>query len=644
MTIGEWTQRNRRDQKRFGKPLSAKARAHHLSAMSTFFRDIQEWEWIPRRFDQRRCFGAPRSLRALISPNPRILADDVWAKLLWAGLNLTEVDLTRSFKSTKHYYPVAMVKALAMVWLFGGLRVDEIWRLRIGCTREQWNKSPEVSEAICNLDVPVNKTSRAFTKPVDQIVGEVVRAWEAERPEQPSALDEKTGELAHFLFMFRSARIAPDYLNRTLIPTLCRKAGLPPTDARGRITSHRARSTIASQLFNAKEPMSLFELQKWLGHEWANSTQYYLDISPTKLANSYRDASYFARNVRAIEVLIDRDVVKNGTAAREPWMYYDLGHGYCTFDFFEQCKFRMVCAKCSFYRPKASSEAQLLEGKSNLMRLRQGIPLTDRQKTNAPTLAIEQRLFMPPVRKTVSILDSHHVHSLLRLLNLVRQHFAQPNVPDLSLLLHLLQRAQRLFQRRSRVDAVQLVKFDPFQLQPPQAHLHALDQVARPSHVLRLRRPLPCNPALRRDHQPRRVRVKRLRNQPLGNLRSVCVRGVNQVHAQLNRPPQHAPRSLRVVRLAPCTRPHQAHRSVTHPVHRQVAANQESSARCRVRRCGLHIEFVFDAPPLAVNEIQRIAFTGNKAAPRCVSSRQQQHQKASGKSTQSARRNRGEDP
>lgn len=380
MTIGEWTQRNRRDQKRFGKPLSAKARAHHLSSLSTFFRDIQEWEWIPRRFDQRRCFGAPRSLRALISPNPRILADDVWAKLLWAGLNLTEVDLTRSFKSTKHYYPVAMVKALAMVWLFGGLRVDEIWRLRIGCTREQWNKSPEVSEAICNLDVPVNKTSRAFTKPVDQIVGEVVRAWEAERPEQPSALDEKTGESAHFLFMFRSARIAPDYLNRTLIPTLCKKAGLPTADARGRITSHRARSTIASQLFNAKEPMSLFELQKWLGHKWANSTQYYLDISPTKLANSYRDAGYFARNVRAIEVLIDRDVVKNGTAVREPWMYYDLGHGYCTFDFFEQCKFRMVCAKCSFYRPKASSEAQLLEGKSNLMRLRQGIPLTEKEQ------------------------------------------------------------------------------------------------------------------------------------------------------------------------------------------------------------------------------------------------------------------------
>jgi hypothetical protein len=45
---------------------------------------------------------------------------------------------------------------------------------------------------------------------------------------------------------------------------LCRKAGVPATDVRGNITSHRARSTIASQLYNAKERMALFELQAWL--------------------------------------------------------------------------------------------------------------------------------------------------------------------------------------------------------------------------------------------------------------------------------------------------------------------------------------------------------------------------------------------
>jgi hypothetical protein len=188
---------------------------------------------------------------------------------------------------------------------------------------------------------------------------------------------QKTGELVNFLFTYRGKRPGLVYINQTLVPILCKKAGVPAEDARGRITSHRARSTIASQLFNAKEPMSLFELQRWLGHKWANSTQHYLDISPTKMAQSFRNAGYFARNVRAIDVLIDRDVVLNGKAALEPWKFYDLGHGYCTYDFFDQCPHRMACAKCSFYAAKGSSGAQLLEGKENLLRMRQEIPLSE---------------------------------------------------------------------------------------------------------------------------------------------------------------------------------------------------------------------------------------------------------------------------
>jgi integrase len=61
---------------------------------------------------------------------------------------------------------------------------------------------------------------------------------------------------------------------------LCRRAGVPDADVRGNITSHRARSTIASQLYNAKEPMTLFELQPWPGHHSVQSTLYYAKITP----------------------------------------------------------------------------------------------------------------------------------------------------------------------------------------------------------------------------------------------------------------------------------------------------------------------------------------------------------------------------
>ena len=69
--------------------------------------------------------------------------------------------------------------------------------------------------------------------------------------------------------------------------------------------------------------------------------------------------------------------MRSGVAADEAWKFYDLGHGYCAYDFFDQCPHRMACAKCSFYIPKESTAAALLEGKTNLLQMRQEIPLSD---------------------------------------------------------------------------------------------------------------------------------------------------------------------------------------------------------------------------------------------------------------------------
>jgi hypothetical protein len=214
-------------------------------------------------------------------------------------------------------------------------------------------------DAVCLLEVPVQKTGLAFTKPVDRVVGEAITAWERERPDQPALLDRKTTELVQILFGCRGRPIGEGFLNTTLIPAICRKAGVPEHDARGAITSHRARATIATQLSNSKEPLSLLELQAWLGRSLPQSTQYYARITPTRLAKAYADAGYFARNLRSIEVPIDRHAIVSGAAAQgQPWRFYDLGHGLCTYEFFDQCPHRMACAKCSFYRPKGSSQAR----------------------------------------------------------------------------------------------------------------------------------------------------------------------------------------------------------------------------------------------------------------------------------------------
>ena len=301
-------------------PIAPRTKAHILTASRAFFRDCQEWEWIGRRFDPTRALAVPRSVAALIGTDPRIIADDVWAKLIWAGLQLQAEDLPGT--SAGSYYPLPLIRALALTWLFSGLRSDEISRLRVGCIRWQQDGHPIAGDstdvlaqdAVCLLDVPVHKTGTAFTKPVDP-VGQAIEAWQALRPDQPTRPDRKTGEQVDLLFSIRAHPVAKHYINRSLIPALCAKAGVPTADVRGNITSHRARSTIASQLYNAKEPMTLFELQAWLGHRTPSSTQHYAKINPNTLSKAYSEAGYFARNIRTIEVLIDRDAVAAGAPA-----------------------------------------------------------------------------------------------------------------------------------------------------------------------------------------------------------------------------------------------------------------------------------------------------------------------------------------
>jgi integrase len=377
--VGDYVQRRDALSDRIGEPLAASSKVGLIVSVRAFFRDLEEWEWIDCRFDPTRALATPKSILTMTGPKPRVIADEIWAKLLWAGLNLVSDDVLTEGKG--HRYPLELMRALALIWLFGGLRSDEIFRLRVGCIRWQMMHLDDTEQEICYLDVPPNKTGDAFTKPVDPLIGKAIATWEAVRPQQPTMMDRRTKERVHFLFCYRARRVGKPYLNQVLIPLLCDKAGVPDSDMRGRITSHRARATIASQLYNAKEPMTLFQLQAWLGHASPETTQYYAQITPTTLAKAYTDAGYFERNVRTINVLVDRDAITNGEAATgTPWQYFDLGHGYCTYTFFEQCAHRMACARCDFYLPKASTAGQLLEAKANLQRMLMAIPLTDDER------------------------------------------------------------------------------------------------------------------------------------------------------------------------------------------------------------------------------------------------------------------------
>ena len=371
MAVGDYVQRRDHLHARAGKPISPRTKAHMLMATRTFFRDCQEWEWFPRRFDPARALAVPRSISALIGTDPRVIADDVWAKLLWAGLNLEAADLPGTRAGT--YYPIELIRALTLTWLFSGLRSDEISRLRAGL-HPLAARRPARPRRLPRRPRRRRRLPARRARPQDRH-----RVHQARRPDRRAGhrgLAGRCGPPSPPRWTARPAststccspsaptRSPETYINRTIIPALCAKAGVPAADVRGNITSHRARSTIASQLYNAKEPMTLFELQAWLGPPHPASTQHYAKITPNTLAKAYTEAGYFARNVRTIEVLLDRDAVASGAAAAgEPWQHYDLGHGYCSYTFFEQCPHRMACARCDFYTPKDSAKAQLLEAK-----------------------------------------------------------------------------------------------------------------------------------------------------------------------------------------------------------------------------------------------------------------------------------------
>jgi len=180
MTVGDYVQRRECLVARAGAPIAPRTKQGILTATRVFFRDCQEWDWIGRRFDPNRALAVPRSVAALIGTNPRVIADEVWAKLLWAGLNLDPADLPGNSADT--YYPMELIRAVTLTWLFSGLRSDEISRLRVGCIRWQHDGMPIpgdsrdilAEDAVCLLDVPLHKTGTAFTKPVDPIVGQAI--------------------------------------------------------------------------------------------------------------------------------------------------------------------------------------------------------------------------------------------------------------------------------------------------------------------------------------------------------------------------------------------------------------------------------------------------------------------------------------
>src|SRR5690242_4877840 len=154
-----------------------------------------------------------------------------------------------------------------------------------------------------------------------------------------------------------------------------------------------------------------------------------------------------------------------------------------------------------------------------------------------------------------------------------------PDVAELALVLHFGDRADGLGQRHRRVGAVELVQPELPEPQPPQAALAGLAQVLGPAVGLPAVRARADQAALGRDHQVVRVRVERLGDQGLADVRTVGVRGVDEVDAEFHRSPQRGDGLVPAGRIAPDAGPGDPHGPEPHAVDGQVAAHVDGPGR-----------------------------------------------------------------
>src|SRR5688572_2946763 len=130
---------------------------------------------------------------------------------------------------------------------------------------------------------------------------------------------------------------------------------------------------------------------------------------------------------------------------------------------------------------------------------------------------------------------------------------------DLPGALHLDQRAERFLERYFRIDGVQLVEVDALELEPLQTAVEIAFELLRAPVGVPAAGSRPRHAALRGDDEPLGVGMQRLGDQRFVGVRSVALRGVEEIDPELDRAAKDALRGGAVPWLAPDVRSKDPH-------------------------------------------------------------------------------------
>src|SRR6185437_2637406 len=113
------------------------------------------------------------------------------------------------------------------------------------------------------------------------------------------------------------------------------------------------------------------------------------------------------------------------------------------------------------------------------------------------------------------------------------------------------------------------------------------------------------------------IRMQRFMNEPLGDIRSVRIRRIDEVDAELRQTLQRADRFLPILRLAPDAGPGETHRAKAEPVNADVAADIER-AGWGGTRCGAHASSPADFRAVRSSSCSQTTFRWRYTGEYCV--------------------------
>lgn len=242
-----------------GRLLSPASRSRMLSSLSAFVRDTAEWGWpdVPGR-PLLSPADYPKGVRRV----PRYIPEDELYTLMEAIRGLE--------------CPYQRTALLIARW--SGTRRSEIERLGYDCLDSYPDGTPR-------LRIPAGKTGRERVVPLNEEAAEAIRELQTISKPGRGLPDPVTDEITRYLFTNYGKPFSRHYLFEEPLRRVCAELGLLTPDGKHRVTAHRFRHTLGTQL--AERGAKLHTIMSILGHESPQMSMVYARISDETVRKDY---------------------------------------------------------------------------------------------------------------------------------------------------------------------------------------------------------------------------------------------------------------------------------------------------------------------------------------------------------------------